>query len=327
MRSSMVLWRALLLVSLLLLALGGRASAASGLDDLFAQDRRVAVVAERLLGANAPLCPSQMPLTGMILHSRDQYGGSWADPLFTQGDVAIAQILPGSVAAMMGLRAGDGVMTIAGQRPVAGGSTLREAALALLTKEWRSGEPLQLEIMRDNAPRIVMLRPAPACRAVVEVSTGGDLSARTDGHVIQVPRRLAEAATDPDLAVIVAHEIAHVILRHRLRLEAAGIDKGLLGELGRNRRLMRQAEEEADRLSVHLLANAGYDPASAATFWRSPLGRRVGGGLLRHRAYPSPARRAELLEGEVAGHLDATARFHAADHLVTLRDQAMGQEH
>lgn len=311
---------------LLVVLLAGRPAAANGLEALFAQDLRLAAVAAPLLGANASLCPSQMPLTGMILHSRDQYEGDWATPLFTQGELTIAQVLPGSAAELAGLQPGDGIATIAGQKPAAAGATLREGALALLASRWRPGDALQLEILRDGAPRSVMLHPSPACLAVVEIGTGGGMSARTDGHIIRIPQRLAEAASDAQLAVIVAHELGHVVLQHRLRLEAADVDKGLLGELGRNRRMIRQAEEEADRLSVHLLANAGYDPASAPAFWRSPLGERIGGGLLRHRAYHSPDRRADLLEQEMAEHLDRAVTFHPALHLLILRDQPMGAD-
>ena len=307
----------------LLLLLSDRALAADGLETLFAQDRRLAVAAERLLGSNAPLCPAQMPLTGMILHSHDQYQGDWAAPLFAQGALAVAQVLPGSAAEVAGLQPGDGIAAIAGVPPVSAGTTLREAALGLLSRWWQAGDALRLETVRDGAQRSVVLHPAPGCHAVVEIGTDGGMAARTDGYIIRVPLRLAEAASDADIAVVVAHELAHVILRHRERLETAGIDKGLLGELGRNRRLIRQAEEEADRLSVHLLANAGFDPASAPAFWRGPLGRRVGGGLLRHRAYHSPDTRAALLEGEIADNLDTTAPFHAPAHLLVLRDRAM----
>jgi hypothetical protein len=49
------------------------AQPASPIDRLLAQDVRLAAVAERLLGANRALCRQMMPLTGLVLHSRDQY--------------------------------------------------------------------------------------------------------------------------------------------------------------------------------------------------------------------------------------------------------------
>ncbi|WP_052208060.1 M48 family metallopeptidase [Croceibacterium mercuriale] len=308
----------------LLLLLSGQALAADGLETLFMQDRRLAMVAERLLVSNAPFCRAQMPLTGMILHSRDQYQGDWAAPLFAEGTLAVAQVLPGTAAEIAGLQPGDGVTAIAGLPPVSAGTTVREAALTLLSQRWRAGDALRLEIMRDGTRRSVVLHPPAGCHAVVEIGTESGMMARTDGHIVHVPLRLAQAADDAEIAVIVAHELAHVILQHRSRLEAAGIEKGLLGELGRNRRLIRQAEEEADRLSVHLLANAGFELASAPAFWRGPLGRRIGGGLLRHRAYHGPDARAALLEGEIADHLDPTAALHTPAHLLVLRDRPMG---
>ena len=66
-------------------------------------------------------------------------------------------------------------------------------------------------------------------------------------------------------------------------LDAAGVDRGRFKELGRSARLFRQTEAEADRLSVWLLAGAGYDPEAAARFWRK-FGRRKGRRLARARS-------------------------------------------
>src|SRR3546814_20470345 len=49
---------------------------------------------------------------------------------------------------------------------------------------------------------------------------------------------------------------------------------------GRNARLIRTTEIEADRLSVVLLANAGQDPMAAARLWRDHGKRPGDGGLL-----------------------------------------------
>jgi hypothetical protein len=45
------------------------------------------------------------------------------------------------------------------------------------------------------------------------------------------------------------------------------VSRGLLAGLGRNARLIRATEREADRLGVYLLARAGYDPHKALGFW------------------------------------------------------------
>jgi hypothetical protein len=106
-------------------------------------------------------------------------------------------------------------------------------------------------------------------------------------------------------------------------LSAAGVDQRLAGEFGRNRRLARQAEEEADRMAAHILARAGHDPRIAPAFWRSAVGRRIGGGLFRSRIYPSPAARADLIEAEIAQHLPPGQPPALPVHLIGLREQPL----
>ncbi len=155
---------------------------------------------------------------------------------------------------------------------------------------------------------------------LVEILTTNERRARSDGRVLQISYGLASELDDSELAVVVAHELAHVVLEHRRRLSEAGVVGGLLGEFGRNRRLTRTVETEADRLSAHLLANAGYDPAIAASFWLSDAGRLVSRGILRSRAYPSRRSRAELIEEEIALHLQGNEGTSLAEHLLAARD-------
>ncbi|MBY0285115.1 MAG: peptidase M48 family protein, partial [Sphingomonas sp.] len=121
--------------------------------------------------------------------------------------------------------------------------------------------------------------------------------------------------------VIVAHELAHIILKHRARMDAAGVKYGIFSELGRSGRLHAQAESEADRLSVYLLFNAGYDPRLAGAFWRGP-GKKLDGGLFRNRAYRSWRERATALDAEAANiPTKVTAPF--VPPMIALADQPM----
>ncbi len=301
------------------------AEPATAVDQLLEQDHRLASLAQGMLGANARLCRQAMPLTGFVLHSRDQYAAGTVEALFANGPLTIALILPGSPAERAGLRQGDALAAIGERRTATlrpeGGAPLRDTAMDALAEHWPGSGPLVLSIVRDGTERQVSLQPDAGCRALVEIRTRNSLAARSDGRVIQLDWGLASTATDDEMAVILAHELAHLVLEHRRRLSEAGVVKGFFGELGRNQRLNRQVEVEADRLSVHLLANAGLDPRIAPAFWRGALARRAAGGLRISATYPSPEARAVLIEREIADYLGEVTAPSTPWHLLARRDR------
>jgi len=315
-----------LVLALLSMALGQQIAAtpADAVSDLLEQDARLALVAERLLTGNAWLCRQTMPITGMVIHSRDQYPADAAGDLFANGAVELALVLPGSPADRAGLTQGDGLAATEAIRTAdlhaEREAPLRDAAFNTLATAWPGAGPLSLTVVRDGAERQVTLEPTPGCRALVEIRTRDSLTARSDGRVIQIDFGLVTAASDQELAVIFGHELAHLVLEHRRRLDAEGVEKGFFGEFGRNQRLNRQVEVEADRLTVHLLANAGYDPQVAPAFWRSTLARRAAGGLNLSTTYPTTASRAALLEREIADYLPTRAGPTFPGHLLSRRD-------
>jgi hypothetical protein len=294
----------------------------NAMDALVRQDVRLATIAERMLAANSALCRQHMPLTGMVLHSQDQYGKATAGDAFANGRIVVEAVVPGS-AASAALAPGDAIAAVGSTRTdtlVAEGETpLRDLAFGLLAEQ-PEGTPVALAVVRRGQERAVTLDAPTGCRALVEIRATSGINARSDGRVIQVNYGLATEATDDELAVVFAHEMGHLVLEHRRRLSSAGVEKGFFGEFGRNQRLNRQVEVEADRIAAHLLANAGYDPAIAPRFWRSSLGQRASGGLLRSSTYPSAEARAQLIEREIAEYLGAGAAPTWPGHLLARRD-------
>src|SRR5690606_30125773 len=112
-------------------------------EQLHAADLRLATIAERIMAAHAPLCTQTMPITGLTLHSADQYSEGYARSLFGSGPVALALVLPGSPGERAGLRSGDALMRIGGQTlagltaPAEG--HLRETAFELLASQPAGG--------------------------------------------------------------------------------------------------------------------------------------------------------------------------------------------
>jgi hypothetical protein len=251
---------------------------------LQALDASLASVATQLVTSNAALCRDLMPVTGLSLHARNQYPDALAGPVAAvfgfPAPLAVSAVVPGGPADRAGIRANDGVLAV--------GELVPPAAAPMV---WR--------IRRGEQVLEQVLTPLPGCRARFEVVPGQALIARNNGQLIQLSARYVTTLPRADLAVVVAHELAHSVLLHRERLVAAGVSKGLLAEFGRNGRLNRQVEREADRISVYLLRNAGFDPVSAVRFWEGAEGKR-GGGLLRSRTHDSAGTRVKLIRAEIA---------------------------
>lgn len=110
-------------------------------------------------------------------------------------------------------------------------SAARDAAveqIAGLTAD----RPLAVELMREGRTRTVTIPASPGCRSAFEVLLGPGMTASADGRIVQIGVRFFERYTDDEVAVVVAHELSHNILRHAARLEAAGVKRGLLSKWG-----------------------------------------------------------------------------------------------
>lgn len=284
----------------------------ASLMDLKAQDLRLAAMVYRLAVANAKLCRSLMPATGLVLHGRDQYSAEVraeaGDSLLFETAVAVEGIVEESPAYAAGLAEGDSLAAIAGMPlPRAAeksdrSSAQRDYAEGLLTS-LPSSLPFQVTVLRSGSMRTFEIAPRPACRVRAEVLAGNSLPGQTDGDIAQFGDRVLRRLDENGLASVVAHELAHVVLDHRRKLEMQRVHKGLLAEFGNSRVSNRKAEIEADRMSVHLLANAGIDPVVLLEFWRGP-GRSIAPDLFRSRAYPSRKERMALIEKEILAKAD-----------------------
>jgi hypothetical protein len=271
-------------------------------------DGRMAAIAYRLTTANAALCRDLAPTPGWAIHAIDQYEPPLRDQARRsfgfETPIAVEAVVPGSPAATAGVRAGDSIVSVDGKRfdgstPGKSASTATRAATVEAIAALPARQPRRVELRRGGVTRTVTIAASPGCRSAFEVLLGPKMEASADGRIVQIGVRFFARYSDDEVAVVVAHELSHNILHHARRLDAAGIQRGLLSEVGRNGRLFRLTEDQADLLGMYLLRNAGYDPRSAVRFWRDH-GGDVDGGLFRSRTHPSSAARARALEAEIA---------------------------
>lgn len=281
---------------------------AATFDALRQVDARMAEIAYRLTTANAALCRDRAPTPGWAIHSIGQYDPGLRDQARRSFGfdtaIAVEAVVPGSPADAAGVHANDGIVSVDGHildaAPPAKGSNSagRDAAIETIAT-LSADRPLDVVLRRGGQTRSVRIAASPGCRSAFEVLLGPGMEASADGRIVQIGVRFFERYTDDEVAVVIAHELSHNILHHALRLDAAGVKRGLLAEVGRNGRLFRLTEDQADLLGMHLLRNAGYDPQIAVRFWRDH-GGDVDGGLFRSRTHPSSAARAKAIEAEIA---------------------------
>jgi hypothetical protein len=279
----------------LLLALAGAAQ-----DPLAIADARVAQVAWRLQTANVALCPTHAPLPGLSLQMRDQYGP--ADRAGTGlGDYpTLSAVVPGSAAAKAGLKVGDAIASIDGvaMPPATKGKatfdTVGKAEAQLATAMAKGQITLTLADKRT-----VSLTADQGCASEVQLLPQKGLNAGADGQVVQIGGKLYDfAANDDELAAVIAHELAHNFLGHRAQMNEQGVSTGLFAGLGKNGAKLRQVEFEADRLSVWLVARAGYRVEALAPFW-ARLGQRAG-ILISDGTHPGFKERVRRIEAAVS---------------------------
>ena len=306
-----MLHRAVALVVALSLLAAAPAGAAAPADPspyaaLAALEARVAAIGFRLTTANAVWCREQQPQFGWIwgdprLYDAERrpealavYGAADRDAPF------IAAIAPISPAAGVGMRIGVAVVGMQGSAVPDGADAHPFARITAIETSLAALPPTAPLGIDTGDGRALTLNPIAGCVSDFRVEASEKAGAVADGRMVLVNQGLAQFAQDDDeLAAAIAHELAHNILRHRARLDAAGVDRGLGKQFGRSARLFRQTEIEADRLSVWLLAGAGYDPAAAGRFWTA-FGQREGRPMFQAATHPGWRDRVAALEAEAA---------------------------
>lgn len=246
-------------------------------------DYQVANVTYRIALAARPHCAATYPVTGLQLHHLAEYAArdrAEADSQFRlSSGPGVLTVVPGSPAARSGLMAGDVLLSVNGLAPDAPAllaaerdsekrRKLIEASEARLEEQLRRG-PARIEILRAGQRLALVLEPILSCEVRGRLARSSQANAFANGHTAIMTTRMLEFIENEDeLAVVMAHEIAHNLLGHPARLESQKVPGGLLRGFGKNAARVHATEEEADRLGLRLLWAAGYDVSAAIPFWR-----------------------------------------------------------
>ena len=109
------------------------------------------------------------------------------------------------------------------------------------------------------------------------------------GYIILSKPLIASLANEGQLAFVVAHELAHLVLGHTPQ---SGLSESARGDL----------EIDADSFAVGLIALAGYDPrvATGALTRAAPYGALFNFGLSASGSYPALDERVQKVQRMVA---------------------------
>ena len=283
-------------------------SADQSLAAIRALDGKVATIGHRLAMASLDLCEEGQWLPGLAIHDLSQYGADFRAAAIRSFRLdrgpGVLALAAGGPADRAGLRLDDVLLEVDGQAmPLGELSRDRsfahvERLLDLIEAAFSDGEAA-IVIDRGGDRQVVRVRAEQGCATRFQLIPSRRLNALADGRYVQVTSAIAAyVGDDEELAAVLAHEFAHNLLRHRARLDEAGVERGFLGNFGRNARLIRATETEADRLSVYLLERAGFDPQAAVRFW-TRFGQR-GLNFLGSPTHPNWRRRVRLFEEEIA---------------------------
>lgn len=143
------------------------------------------------------------------------------------------------------------------------------------------------------------------------------------GYVYLFKEMVDDTESSDELAAILAHEIGHIVAKHSVKKLQASIGMAGLSIIssvapGDNQakqkasyavsQLMmaysREAEFEADKLSIAYLKKAGYDPKAAVSFIDRMLKKQLKGSIDRYhyfRTHPYISERRAMLNKEIEG--------------------------
>jgi len=254
------------------------------LEEAHRQNNRLQRLAFPLLQTATNLCGDKVkPKLGIQLHTKDDYPTKRKEAAINSfgplTGIRIKDVTVGGPAQDK-LLAGDRLVQINGEA-VADSS---HGAAQQLHKAMLNDLTVTLRLERNEEEVTVTLDAVKLCDYPVILSRRDAINAFADGDSIIINEGLMRfARADEELALIIAHELAHNVIDHRADKIRGGLIGGLIDiaislsgnvvspgiGVGLGANLYSQHYEvEADTLAIQLMHQQGYPIDSLPAFWR-----------------------------------------------------------
>jgi hypothetical protein len=258
--------------------------------------QRVANIAFRIEVANHDLCADRRPSLGVVWNTAETFDKRVRDAAIEAlhlGDgITVVHAVPDSPGGRAGLRIGDVLVTVNGESAPSGKGAAQKADKRLREILDKTPDaPVTLVVRRGAEMQTFTVAPVMACAYGVVVEDSKELNAFADGKTIHINRPMLRLVGDDDeLALIIAHELAHNGQHHiqakttNARIAGFGglLLDGIAAAYGTNtqgaftKAGMRLGaehasvafESEADYVGMYYLARAGYATEGVENVWR-----------------------------------------------------------
>ena len=202
----------------------------------------------------------------------EDFLGIWDDGIYVES------VRAGSKAEIQYIEAGDRIISINGQE-LASDPSLEQYNRTLLENGFRNPNPLLKLSTFEGREFTAQIETMAACDTPVNLVVSDNINGHTDGEEIYISSGLLSSVSDDtNLALIIAHEMAHMIAGHA------------------NKTPSQALELEADRMALVLMARAGFDIESAVQYWEGTSHPHDGED---ENSHPTPQARYENFKSEL----------------------------
>jgi len=284
---------------------------------------RVEGIMGRLTMANPDLCGRRIVRTsGMRVHAAFTYGerAKAARAVFGMTDGwHVDMVIPGSPAALSGLKAGDRLVAMDGL-PIPAVATDAAGINAPFTQAFQDNRAVvEVERLGPQGPERLSFDVAtrPTCDYLAVILNSPEVNAFANDELVAVTTGMLRfVQSDDELAVVLGHEMAHNVMTHTAKTRknaqtgnAAGAVLGVLlgaatgvytnafaleGERQGALRYSKEFETEADYVGLYLTRRAGFTTTGAERLWRR-MAAEAGGVQVSNDTHPTSAERFVLL--------------------------------
>ncbi len=288
------------------------------LKSLVALQDRLYGIAAPLLVNNAALCRNNARnLLGFTAKTKFSYAAEFIEAATALGltdQLQVTGVLAGSGAEKVGLQRGDLLVAIQDKPVPIGADAERQTAL-MLGSLVNSHSNIRLAIARNGGNQTLNVPLTRACAFGIELGNTDNVISYADGRRVLISAGMIKfLRSDDELAYVIAKEMAHNTLTHPARQRLTSTLSGVIDNLVRLRPdaaplsgtagvkpYPPQLDAAADRLSLYMVARAGYKVDDASAFWQRLANQ-----------YP-----ASVLNGYTAIHPATTYRIAAIEQTVS----------